>query len=472
MLKNSLIRHATVVSLSCTAPLTAWADSLLVPTTLEEARPSRPALPRWAENYRFLKDESKNTDPFDGLRYIPMGESNWLQTGAEARYRADAIDNPFFGLRGVHDDSYLQQRIQLHGDLHLFDDQLRLFAQLQNTRTWGKDLFSPFDDSRNDFQQAFVDWNLKSESGYRLTTRLGRQELVYGSLMIISDRDVPNIRNNLDGAKVMLKTPGGISIDAFALRPVDYGLKNFDDKPNNDVQFNGVYSTVPFNKAVNFDFYGLDLETKNRSLAGVFGDEKRYTTGTRIFGKSSGFDWTWDIAGQFGHLDDAQIRAWAVSGVTGYTFDHPWVPRLALRSDIASGDSKRGDNKIGTFDPLYSKNGYYGEASLTTLSNLIVLGPAFSFSPAPQVRIEPAIYKVWRENTNDGVYFTGMSLVPNSPNVADKSVGTIYKATGRWLASRNVTVDMDWEYFDVGRAVSDVGGKSVHFVSLRTTFRY
>ncbi|MNY42683.1 hypothetical protein D3C86_1775970 [compost metagenome] len=65
-----------------------------------------------------------------------------------------------------------------------------------------------------------------------------------------------------------------------------------------------------------------------------------------------------------------------------------------------------------------------------------------------------------------------MSLVPNSANASSKSVGTIYKATGRWLASRNVTVDMDWEYFDVGRAVKEVGGQAVHFVSLRSTFRY
>ncbi|RYG94319.1 MAG: alginate export family protein, partial [Alphaproteobacteria bacterium] len=161
-------------------PFGVWADSITVPSTLEQARPSRPALPRWAEDYTFLKDESKKTDPFDSLRYIPLGESAWLQTGAEMRYRADAIDKPFFGLRGINDDSYLQQRLQLHGDLHLFDDQIRVFAQLQNTRTWGKDLFSPFDESRNEFQQAFVDWNLKFNSGYRLTTRLGRQELVYG----------------------------------------------------------------------------------------------------------------------------------------------------------------------------------------------------------------------------------------------------------------------------------------------------
>lgn len=469
---NIRLTPISIIGLCCVVPSGAWAEAIKTPSALEQARPSRPALPRWAENYEFLKDEAKRTDPYDALRYIPLGGSAWLQTGAELRYRADAVDQPFFGLRGIKDDSYLQQRLQFHGDLHLLDDQLRVFAQLQDNRTWGKDLFSPFDESRTELQQVFLDWKLKSGSGYQATTRLGRQELAYGSLMLISDRDAPNVRNNLDGIRVMLKTPSGISVDAFSLRPVEYGVESFDDQASDNVRFHGVYGTVPVSEAVNFDLYGLDLETKDRSLAGATGDEKRYTAGARFFGKHNGFDWTWEGAGQFGHLGDARIMAWFVSGATGYTFDHPWKPRIGLRSDIASGDADRGDNKVGTFDPLYSKNGYYGEASLTTLSNLIVFGPSLAFSPTPKFRIEPAVYGAWRESENDGVYFTGVSLVPNTQNVSGKAVGTIYKATGRWLAGRNVTVDMDWEYFDVAKAIKEVGGKSVHFVSLRTTFRY
>mgnify|MGYP002714821830 CR=1 FL=1 len=145
-------------------------------------------LPRWAENYRFLENESKRTDAFDSLRYVALGDSAWLQTGGEIRYRADAINKPFFGLRGINDDSYLQQRLQLHGDLHLFDGRLRVFGQLQDSRTWGKDLYAPFDESRTEFQQFFVDWKLALPANYHLTTRLGRQELAYGSLMLINNQ--------------------------------------------------------------------------------------------------------------------------------------------------------------------------------------------------------------------------------------------------------------------------------------------
>ncbi|WP_437880623.1 alginate export family protein [Pseudomonas sp. LRF_L74] len=472
---NKTITLRAVVAGACAvlcAPTCSLADDVLALPDVQNARPLRPGIARWAEDYRFLADASRRDDPLDAIRYIPFGASNWVQFGGEMRYRADSHRQPFFGLRGVDSNSYLQQRLQLHTDVHLFDDRLRVFAQLQDTRSWHKDIFSPNDASETEFQQFFVDWNQPFSDGYKLTTRVGRQEMVYGNQVLVSDRDAPNLRFNLDGVRLMLKTPGSYKIDAFALRPVAYGLDSFDDRSNDDILFAGAYATFNLGKRWNFDLYGFDLETDGRSLAGVSGDETRYTVGTRLFGKDGGFDWSWEAMGQFGHLHDATIRAWALAGSTGYSFDTPWRPRLGLRTDIASGDGRRGDGRIGTFDPLYGKNGFYGEAGITTLSNLIVVGPQLGFSPWPSLRIEPAIYGAWRQSRRDGVYFTGMSMAPGSADASSRWVGTIYKSTVRWLPTRNLTVDLDWEYFAVGDALSDVGGKSVHFVSLRPTLRF
>lgn len=449
-----------------------FADDVLAPPDVQTARPLRPGIARWAEDYRFLKDPDSHTDPLDGFRYMPFGESNWATFGGELRYRADSHQQPFFGLRGRDSNSYLQQRVQAHADIHLYNDQFRVFAQLQDTRSWRKAFYSPNDQSKTEFQQLFVDWNLRTNDNYVLTTRLGRQELVYGNQVLISDRDAPNLRFNLDGARLMLKTPAGYRIDAFSLRPTTYGLESFDDESSDTVVFSGVYSTFNFSKPWNTDFYVLDLETKNRTLAGVTGDEVRYSAGTRIFGKAAGFDWSWDVVGQFGHLKDANIRAWAVAGSSGYTFDAPWRPRLGLRTDIASGDGRTSDQHIGTFDPLYGKNGYYGEAGITTLANLVVVGPQLAFSPIPALRIEPAIYRLWKQRAEDGVYYTGMALAAGTAGTDSKALGTIYKAYLRWLPSRNLTIDLDWEYFDIAGALREAGGKSVHFVSIRPTLRF
>ncbi len=449
--------------------LLSLCQSVHAASPLEESRPGRPGAPRWIEDYRFLDDPAKATDPFDGLRYHRLSESAWLQVGAEARYRADALDKPFFGLRGLKDDSYLLQRLQAHADLHLFDDAMRTFVQVENTRAFGKDLYSPNDEGRNEVRQAFVDFNYDFAGG-RYTTRVGRQEMAFGDQVFVTYRDVPNIRLSFDGVRASLNLNDGRKLDAFAVRPLKTGEDSWDDGSNNSVKFYGLYGTLPLSRVWNMDLFAFGLETDDRSLAGESGDEQRYTFGTRLFGRHQALDWSWNLAGQTGHLGNASIRAWALSSDSGYTFAHPWQPRLGMRIDAASGDSDLGDGKVGTFDPLYPRNGVYGEASLTTLSNVIVVGPTFGFSPWRSLRFEPGILEVWKQREEDGVYMPGMSLLANTRGTG-RHVGTIYRANTRWLATPNLTLDLDLKYYDVGSAIKDAGGEDSSFVSLRATFR-
>lgn len=449
--------------------LLSLCQSVQAASPLEESRPGRPGAPRWIEDYRFLDDPAKATDAFDGLRYHRLSESAWLQLGAEARYRADSLGKPFFGLRGLKGDSYLLQRLQAHADLHLFDDAVRTFVQVENTRAFGKDLYSPNDEGRNEIRQAFVDLNYDF-SGGRYTTRIGRQEMAYGDQVFVTYRDSPNIRLNFDGLRASLNLKDGRKLDAFAVRPLKTGEDSWDDGSNNKVKFYGLYGTLPLTTAWNVDLFAFGLETDDRSLDGESGDEQRYTYGTRLFGRHQALDWSWNLAGQTGHLGNASIRAWAVSSDTGYTFAHPWQPRLGMRIDAVSGDGDLGDGKVSTFDPLFPRNGVYGEASLTTLSNIIVVGPTFAFSPWRKLRFEPGVFKVWKQREEDGVYMPGMSLLANTRGTG-RHVGTIYRANTRWLATPNLTLDLDLKYYDVGAAIKDAGGGDSSIVSLRATFR-
>lgn len=436
---------------------------------LEQSRPGRPGAPRWVEDYRFLDAPAKASDPFDGVRYHRLSESAWLQLGAEARYRADVFNKPFFGLRGLNDDSYLMQRLQAHADLHLFDDAVRTFVQVENTRAFGKDLYSPNDESRNEVRQAFVDFNHDFAQG-RYTTRIGRQEMGLGDQAWVTYRDSPNIRLSFDGVRASLNLKDGRKLDAFAFRPLKTGEDSWDDGSNNAVKFYGLYGTLPLTAAWNIDLFAFGLETDDRSLAGETGDEQRYTFGTRVFGRQQALDWSWNLAGQTGHLGNASIRAWALSSDTGYTFAHAWQPRLGMRIDAASGDRELGDGKVNTFDPLFPRNGVYGEASLTTLSNIIVVGPTFGFSPWRTLRFEPGVFEVWKQRAEDGVYMPGMSMLANTRGTG-RHVGTIYRANTRWLATPNLTLDVDLKYYDVSSAIKDAGGEDSSFISLRATFR-
>lgn len=438
---------------------------------LETLRPPRSGPTRSLEDYRFLDDPAKRTDPFDGLRYQRLSNSAWLQTGAELRYRADAADQPVFGLRGVKDDSYLMQRAEVHADLHLFDDSVRTFIQLENTRVFGKDLPSPSDQSRNEVQQAFIDGNLNFQSG-KLTTRVGRQEMAYGNQVLVTYREIPNIRQAFDGVRMSWVAKNGYKLDAFSMKPVltrDVG--SFDDSSNHQQKFYGLYGTLPLSSVFKADLYAFGLETDQRTLDGFTGKDNRYTFGTRLFGAWNSFDWTWDLMKQTGHIGDADIDAWAVSSDSGYTFAGPWKTRLGLRVDAASGD-KDDDHKAGTFDPLFPKNAFYGQASLTTLSNIVLAGPTLRFAPFDKIRFEPGVFVAWRQNSDDGVYLPGMVTVPGTTTSSGKRLGTLYQANANWTPTSNITVDLDYLFYDIGSAIKSAGGADSQIFVLRTTFRY
>lgn len=465
---SNLVLGSSLIGL---APSLLLLADIALGNPLEQQRPLRPGLPRWMEDYRFLEDERKQTDPFDALRFHRLSESSWLQTGGEIRYRADSIEKPFFGLRGSNDDSVLMQRLQAHADVHLFDGGLRIFTQVQNTRAWGKDSPSPTDESRNDIQQAFMDGRFEL-GGSALTARFGRQEMAYGAQAFVTYRETPNVRQAFDGLRLSIEWTERTRLDAFAVRPVRIGTDAFDDGSNNQVKFYGLYGTLPLSSQWNMDLYAFGLETARRTLAGLTGPEQRYTFGTRVFGKSGALDWSWDLAGQSGTLAAGRIRAWGVSTDSGYNFSSAWRPRLGLRVDAASGDRQTGDKQVETFDPLFARNGVYGEAALITLSNVIIVGPVLGFSPWPAVRIEPGVFKAWKQSDADAVYLPGMAPVVSSNQGSGREIGTISKANVRWFASSNLTIDFDYAYYSVAEAIWSVGGEDSQFFSVRGSFRF
>ncbi|MNN26732.1 hypothetical protein D3C81_1402480 [compost metagenome] len=261
-------------------------------------------------------------------------------------------------------------------------------------------------------------------------------------------------------------------MNVFAVRPVlPRPNGSFNDGSDPQKRFAGVYTSWPLGQGRGFDLYGFTLDTNDRRLAGQFGDEQRYTLGMRLFGQSEGWRWSADLAAQRGTLGDARISAWALSSEWGYNWLAPGNPQLTMRTDAASGDRHLGDDKVQTFDPLFPNNQVYGDAGLTTLSNAMVIGPVFGYSVHPRLRLEPAILGVWKQRSEDALYLGGMAPVPGTVGT-DRRAGVVYKTKLRWLATDNLTLETDLQWFDAGPAITQAGGDDTAFLSLRGTFRF
>ncbi|MNE63201.1 hypothetical protein D3C80_1585380 [compost metagenome] len=89
----------------------------------------------------------------------------------------------------------------------------------------------------------------------------------------------------------------------------------------------------------------------------------------------------------------------------------------------------------------------------------------------PRLRLEPAILGVWKQRSEDALYLGGMAPVPGTVGT-DRRAGVVYKTKLRWLATDNLTLETDLQWFDAGPAITQAGGDDTAFLSLRGTFRF
>lgn len=439
---------------------------------LEASRPLPQGPSRWVADYSFLKDPAKRTQALDALRYIALGDSSWLSLSGDARYTYRTVGEPFFGLipPAGDKDALWMQRLQLNADLHLNDNAVRVFLQLQNTSTRGNNFPTLLDGNGTDIAQAFVDANFKLGTS-KNTIRAGRQEILLGQGTLFNIGDLRNVRFAWDGLRTLTKLPDGKQLQLFAMHPVDYQYGAWDNGTVDHTPVYGAYATLPLAPGAGLDVYGFARHMQDRKFQGWTGDEDRYTYGVRYFGNTAKFNWTWDVMGQAGEHAGRDISAWGIRSMTRYKLDVPRDVTVGMHFDIASG-GKPNASTTHTFDPLYPKNGEYGLAGVTTQSNVIIAGPEVTFSVLPRSDLYVSAMKVWRQNTNDYVYMAGMNAIKGSLNNDERDIGTIYQFGSRWPVTSNLTFDLDFMQMSAGAAVKQAGGKDTRAMEARVSLAF
>src|SRR5207245_481706 len=187
-----------VVTLLASAPLT-HAQTTRLPS------PPPYQLLRFEEDYRYLRDPGRPSDLWDPLKCIALNDAaTWyLSLGGEVRERYEYFHNTNWGQGPQDEDGYVLQRYMLHADLHL-GEALRVFGQLksglENERSGGP---RPTDEDKLDLHQAFLDVTLAATTSTTLVFRGGRQELLFGTQRLVSVREGPNVRQSLDGGRLI-----------------------------------------------------------------------------------------------------------------------------------------------------------------------------------------------------------------------------------------------------------------------------
>lgn len=366
---------------------------------------------RYDEDFSYLDGEpgSYNEDFFDPIKNIRLGDDWRLSIGGELRFRLEAETNKAFGATRRAQDTFTLRRYMLHANLK-YRKLFRLFAQGVAAFDEDRDLRPRgIDENRWDLQQLFFDVRVLGED-LPLTLRVGRQELQYGAERYVSPLEWANVRRRFDGVKLFAK--GDMwDVDLWYVKPVDIAQvqRKQRDRYNEDVDFYGAYATYKGIARHGLDLYFFALDdTGNRiNPNGRAGDRDVYTLGSRFWGKTAGFDYEAELAGQWGHWAGDTIQAWSWNLDGGYTFSGVGCkPRLGVGFDWASGDRDPTDGQVQTFDQLFPFSHFYlGFLDLIARQNITALNVNLSAWAVPEkVKTKMTFHTFWLNSKDDWLY--------------------------------------------------------------------
>ena len=270
-----------------------------------------------------------------------------------------------------------------------------------------------------------------------LSMKAGRQYVVFGNHSLFGHFDWANTGYSHDGIMFAYQTKAfdtylgwfrNSESDILQATPTGSGganvagvLNGADANRDADmIIFYNQFKTIPgFVIEPYYVYYKNNLGTGAFGSAATTGlgvakhsNQTRHMIGNRIEMRKGGWDFSNEIAWQFGQMGDPvactgqqkclSINAWATRNWIGYTaYDFKWKPRLAFNFDYASGD---GRNNCGagacktanTFENFFPTNHIHmGYMDVQAWKNM--LSPSVNFQARPTARDH---IELWYTNLN------------------------------------------------------------------------
>jgi hypothetical protein len=416
---------------------------------------------RYEEDYTFLREARQRTDVFDPIKYLPFTPDGrlYLSIGGEIRARYEYTHNPAWGQDPQDAHGVFLQRYVLHTDLHVAN-AARVFVQLLSALADGRaGGASPVDEDALDLQQAFLDLRFPTGGMGTLTLRGGRQELAFGSGRLVDVREGPNVRRTFEGGRILLQIPAW-RVEGFVMRPVEDERGVFDDGSRTSQALWGVYSvgTLPHLSFGSMDLYYLGFQDDQALYAQGTGAETRHSLGLRLWGTPGPWDYNGEFVYQWGTFGPGDIQAWTVAASTGYTWTAgPWLPRIGLSTNIASGDRNATDSDLETFNPLFPRGSYFSETALLGPRNFFNVQPSLMLTPHASLSLTLDVNWFWRLQTTDGLYSPSGQLLRTADSSTARFVGSNLAVKIAWQLQRHVTIAANYEHFFPGTFLRETG---------------
>lgn len=369
-----------------------------------------------------------------------------IEAGADFRLRSEVLNGAAWGTEP--DDAYALLRAMPYAEMR--GARARGFVQLVAAVPVGlRGPGGPAEDTGIDLLQGFAELSMRAGARGEVAVRGGRMLVSLGSERLVSTRVGANVPRAFEGMHVQVQSPIA-SVVLLKLRPVQARDGAFDDRRSRRQSLRGVYVTAVVDERLAADVYGLVYRNEDAALQNAAGVEQRRTLGLRLFGTAGPLSYNWEFMLQRGHVDGSKIDAWSIATETGYTFPGPLKPLLRLRANVASGDAKAGDFRVGTFNAMYPKARYFGELTPLGPANIMNLHGAFEVRPTARLVVSVSTLAYWRHRRSDGIYSLAGSLLRQGGTSDPRRIGTQFELTGEWKAASRWTLAASVSRFSPG----------------------
>lgn len=445
--------------------------TMVVSTTIAQNKIS---IIRYDDDFSLVKKDSIKKG-VNQLKYISIGENNYISFGGELREQFQVYNNINFGdVPPTYQDNSANQlwhRLMVHSNIEL-GNHFRFFIQLNSTLRFLNDnpIVPEIDKNQLSLHQAFAEikvnhWNF----------RLGRQELLYGNNRLITVREGPNTRLTFDGLVVKRAVKNG-KIDFFAVSKVISKQYVFDDESFKEGLI-GIYGTQFFsNRKLGLDYFVVNFQSKLRKYNYINGFENRQTYGIRLFSNYKKVNFEFEGGYQSGKFDNLTISAYTALADVNMTVLPSKKGIIGFAANVASGDKNSGDNQLNTYNLVYARPAY-GLAVPIGATNIISLYPYIKINLIQKLNILAQVFFMARNSNQDGTYTPGM--IENRPkqnmlfSSNKKTLGEYYVLETNYQQTKNLSFSFDASYFNAGSYPKAAGkGKDVTYVSFKSTFKF
>ena len=444
-----------------------------------EAKPLR-STPPDDTGWTYYCDPSHKVEPTDQLKCIggKIDSKHQISISGDIRMRGEYFDHIRLG-ESSPSSGYLLQQYTLNTDA-VFGNRVRLFTSIESGLEDGR-VGGPrpsVDEDRLFFHEGFLQLRSGRERPL-VDLRIGRHELNLGSGRLISSRDLPNVQQNFDGVRLLV-SPLPWQVNVLALKYSENNQGIFDDYPNHAFSMWGIYATRHDhrNDAPTLDIYYLGIDDKVATFQVGSGREQRESVGVRLADVRGHWDSDSEAVFQFGTFAYRPIRAWTVTSNSGYTIrsrkGREIDYRMGLDAGMASGNHNPTTGAFGTFNALFPKGAYFGQANFIGPYNIQDVRPSLRVTiPQRRIVIWPNAEWLWRQSRQDGIYSIPAALV-QAGNPADALyIGFQADLNIEWEQNRHLTWMVDGTHLFSGAFLRQTtSGKSVNYFAPSISYRF